>query len=105
MEHEVFNPDEDMIIFDPIATWKKTKIPGGSYTLRELLVPVFLKGECVYTSPSVMEIQEICRKELNTLWDETRRFANPQEVYVDLSDALYQIKSDLLKKVGQASIE
>ena len=105
MEHEVFNPDEDMIIFDPIATWKKTKIPGGSYTLRELLVPVFLKGECVYTSPSVMEIQEICRKELNTLWDETRRFANPQEVYVDLSDELYQIKSDLLKKVGQASIE
>ena len=105
MEHEVFNPDEDRIIFDPIATWKKTKIPGGSYTLRELLVPVFLKGECVYTSPSVMEIQEICRKELNTLWDETRRFANPQEVYVDLSDELYQIKSDLLKKVGQASIE
>ena len=105
MEHEVFNPEDDMIIFDPIATWKKTKISGGSYILRELLVPVFLKGECVYTSPSVMEIQEICRKELDTLWDETKRFANPQEVYVDLSDELYQIKSDLLKKVGQASIE
>ena len=52
-----------------------------------------------------MEIQEICRKELNTLLDETRLFANPQEVYVDLSDELYKIKSDLLKKVGQASIE
>ena len=55
--------------------------------------------------PFENEIQEICRKELNTLWDETRRFANPQEVYVDLSDELYQIKSDLLKKVGQAYIE
>lgn len=93
-----------MIIFDPMATWKKTKIVGGSYILRELLVPVFLKGQCVYTSPSVMEIQNICKKELDTLWDETRRFVNPQEVYVDLSDKLYKIKTDLLEEMGQASI-
>ena len=73
--------------------------------LRELLVPVFKKGECVYTSPSVMEIKDICQKELNTLWDETRRFTNPQEVFVDLSDKLYKIKSELLEEMGQASIE
>ena len=94
-----------MIIFDPMATWKKTKIAGGSYTLRELLVPVFQKGECVYTSPSVMEIRDICKKELDTLWDETRRFVNPQEVYVDLSDRLFKIKSELLEQMGQASIK
>ena len=105
LANETFNPDEDMIIFDPMATWKKTKIAGGSYTLRELLVPIFLKGECVYTSPSVMEIKDICQKELNTLWDETRRFVNPQEVYVDLSDKLFKIKSDLLEQMGQASIQ
>lgn len=105
LANETFNPKEDMIIFDPMATWKKTKIAGGSYTLRELLVPVFQKGECVYTSPSVMEIRDICQKELNTLWDETRRFANPQEVYVDLSDKLFKIKSDLLEQMGQASIQ
>ena len=105
LANETFDPKEDMIIFDPMATWKKTKIAGGSYTLRELLVPVFQKGECVYTSPSVMEIRDICQKELNTLWDETRRFANPQEVYVDLSDKLFKIKSDLLEQMGQASIQ
>ena len=105
LANETFNPDEDMIIFDPMATWKKTKIAGGSYTLRELLVPIFLKGECVYTSPSVMEIKDICQKELNTLWDETRRFVNPQEVYVDLSDKLFKIKSNLLEQMGQASIQ
>lgn len=105
LANETFDPEEDMIIFDPMATWKKTKIAGGSYTLRELLVPVFQKGECVYTSPSVMEIRDICQKELNTLWDETRRFANPQEVYVDLSDKLFKIKSDLLEQMGQASIQ
>lgn len=105
LANETFDPKEDMIIFDPMATWKKTKIAGGSYTLRELLVPVFQKGECVYTSPSVMEIRDICQKELNTLWDETRRFANPQEVYVDLSDKLFKIKTDLLEQMGQASIQ
>lgn len=105
LANETFDPEEDMIIFDPMATWKKTKIAGGSYVLRELLVPVFQKGECVYTSPSVMEIRDICQKELNTLWDETRRFANPQEVYVDLSDKLFKIKSDLLEQMGQASIQ
>ena len=105
LANETFDPKEDMIIFDPMATWKKTKIAGGSYTLRELLVPVFQKGECVYTSPSVMEIRDICQKEINTLWDETRRFANPQEVYVDLSDKLFKIKSDLLEQMGQASIQ
>ena len=51
LEDDDFNPDEDMILFDPMATWKKTKLTGGSYILRELLVPVFKKGECVYTSP------------------------------------------------------
>ncbi len=105
LEDEVFDPSKDMIIFDPMATWKKTKIYGGTYTLRELLVPVFLKGRCVYTSPSVMEIRDICAKELDTLWDETRRLVNPQEVYVDLSDKLYKIKTDLLEQMGQASIQ
>ena len=105
LANETFDPEKDMIIFDPMATWKKTKIAGGSYTLRELLVPVFQKGECVYTSPTVMEIKDICEKELDTLWDETRRFVNPQEVYVDLSDKLFKIKSELLEQMGQASIK
>lgn len=105
LANETFDPEKDMIIFDPMATWKKTRIAGGSYTLRELLVPVFQKGECVYTSPTVMEIKDICKKELDTLWDETRRFVNPQEVYVDLSDKLFKIKSELLEQMGQASIK
>lgn len=104
LSEETFDPARDMIIFDPMETWKKTKIHADTYTLRELLVPVFLKGYCVYTSPSVMEIREYCQKELDTLWDETRRFVNPHEVYVDLSDKLYQIKSQLLEQSGQAHL-
>ena len=102
---ETFDETKDMIVFDPLETWKKTKIHANTYTLRELLVPVFKDGECVYTSPSVMEIRDICTREKETLWDETKRLINPHEVYVDLSDKLYKIKSELLEKMGREALE
>ena len=105
LAEETFDDQEDMILFDPHETWKKTKVKGGSYTLRELLVPIFQKGICVYTSPSVMEIRDICTHEKNTLWDESRRLVNPQTVYVDLSDKLYKMKSDLLEEMSNKALE
>ena len=102
---ETFDAGEDLIIFDPIETWKKTRIKGGTYELKELLVPVFKDGECVYTSPSVMEIREYCTQQKATLWDETMRFYNPHEMYVDLSDKLFEIKAQLLEEMGMAAIQ
>lgn len=99
---EKFDEKEPLLLFDPLEPWKKTKLPGGSYTLREIMVPVFRNGTCCYTSPKVMEIRDYCQKELDTLWDETRRLVNPHKVYVDLSKKLYDIKIDLLDKMSQA---
>lgn len=104
MADETFDSSKDMIIFDPIETWKKTKIHANTYYLRELLIPIFKGGECVYTSPSVMEIRANCQKELDTIWDETKRLVNPHEVYVDLSDKLYKLKSELLEEMGLAAL-
>ncbi len=98
---ETFDASQDLLIFDSVETWKKTKLKGGTYTVRELLVPIFLKGECVYTSPSVMEIRDYCIQEKETLWDETKRLTNPHKVYVDLSDKLFRIKSGLLDQMNQ----
>ena len=98
---EEFNPDEDLVIFDPLETWKKTKLKGGSYTMRELMVPVFRNGECIYQSPSVKEIAAYCTQEKATLWDETKRLFYPHRVYVDLSDKLYAVKKDLLNQLGR----
>lgn len=98
---EHFDEKEPLLLFDPLEPWKKTKLPGGSYTMREILVPIFQKGECVYTSPKVMEIRDYCKKELDTLWDETKRFVNPHKVYVDLSKKLYDIKIALLDKMSE----
>lgn len=102
---EVFDPDENMIIFDPVDTWKKTRILGGTYEIRELLVPIFKNGKRIYTSPSVMELREYCLKEQNTLWDESRRLVNPQKVYVDLSQKLYDLKKDLLEELSLKALD
>ncbi len=93
---ETFDPEEDLLLINPLETWKKTRLKGGTYTMRELLVPIFRKGECVYQSPKVMDIQKYCNAEKETLWNETKRFANPHEVYVDLSDKLFDMKRKIL---------
>ena len=102
---ETFDESQDLLLFDPLETWKKTKLAGGTYTMREMLVPVFKNGTCIYPSYTVMELQEICTKEKNTIWDENKRFVNPSKVYVDLSDKLYKIKSELLEKMGREALE
>lgn len=104
LKDEVFDPEETMIIFDPIDTWKKTKVLGGTYEMRELLIPVIHEGKRIYTSPSVMELREYCSKEQNTLWDESRRFVNPQKVYVDLSQKLYDLKKNLLEEMSEQAL-
>ena len=105
MADEVFDPEETMIIFDPSDTWKKTKVLGSTYELRELLVPVIREGKRVYTSPEVMELREYCKKEQNTLWDESRRLVNPQKVYVDLSQKLWDLKKDLLEEISEKALD
>ena len=99
---EVFDEKDPLLIFDPLEPWKKTKLAAGSYTLRELPVPIFIDGECCYTSPKTMEIRDICQKELDTLWDETRRLVNPHNVHVDLSKKLYDMKIELLDQMSQS---
>ncbi|EOT24575.1 nicotinate phosphoribosyltransferase [Eubacterium sp. 14-2] len=95
---ETFDTARDLRLFDSLETWKRTTLKAGSYTMRELLIPIFKQGTCIYESPSVMEIQRYCNKEKETLWNETKRFANPHEVYVDLSDELFDMKRKILNK-------
>lgn len=102
MEDETYDESQDLMLFDPLEPWKKTLLKAGTYTLRELMVQVFSKGNCVYTSPKTMEIRDYCLQEQDTLWEETRRLVNPHKVYVDLSDKLYQTKIDLINEMGQA---
>ena len=96
---EVVDDSKDMTIFDPDATWKTKKV--YNFTARELQVPVFKGGKLVYKLPSLEEIRAYCLAQVDTLWDEVKRFDNPQTYYVDLSQKLWDIKYDLLKSNGR----
>ena len=93
---EVIDDSDSMEIFDPEATWKKKTV--YDFIAKELQVPIFKDGKRVYDSPPLSEIRDYCAQQLETLWDEVRRFDNPHAYYVDLSQKLWDIKHGLLEK-------
>ncbi|MGL6174617.1 MAG: nicotinate phosphoribosyltransferase [Cellulosilyticaceae bacterium] len=96
LEGETFNEQEDWVISDHKARWKKMKLKAGTYKLRELLVPIFRAGKKVYEVPNVMAIRSYTQTELDSLWDEYKRLINPERLPVDLSDKLYHLKEEML---------
>jgi len=83
-------------IFHPLFTWKRKLL--SDYYVKPLLVQIYDKGNCVYKSPNIHEIRKYCFDQLDTLWDEVKRFERPHEYFVDLSEALWKVKDELLKK-------
>ena len=83
-------------IFDPNAIWKRKKL--SNYYVKDLRVQIFDQGNCVYESPGIEEIKDYTKAQIDTLWDETLRFENPQTYYVDLSQKLWDMKHELLSE-------
>ncbi len=105
LEEETFTEDQTLTLFDPSEPWKKTRLRAGEYTLRELLQPIFLGGKCVYEPQKTMDLRKYCLAEQDTLWDESRRLTNPHQLYVDLSQKLYDTKLQLLDEIGAANMD
>ncbi len=97
LEDEVVDDSEPYELFDRDFTWKRKVVEN--YTARELLVPLFVKGKCIYDYPHIEKVKQYCKEQIDTLWDEVLRFENPHNYYVDLSQKLWDLKSDLLKQV------
>ncbi|QIK70191.1 nicotinate phosphoribosyltransferase [Erysipelothrix sp. HDW6C] len=91
-------PTDEITIFDPSAPWKKKTLTN--YQVRELQVPIFVKGESVYKIPTLEEITIYSQKEMETMWDEVKRLHYPHQYYVDLSQKLYDLKLQLLHDVS-----
>ena len=83
-------------IFDPSATWKKKTLTD--FRAKELMVQIFKDGELVYDLPSLKEIREYSLSQVDLLWDEVKRFSNPHAYYVDLSQKLWDIKQDMIRR-------
>ena len=93
---EVIDTTKPLEIFDPIETWKTKEFTN--YTVKELLVPIYKDGKKVYNAPHISEIRDYCLAQVETLWDEVKRFESPHRYYVDLSPKLWNIKQSLLRK-------
>ena len=83
-------------IFHPEYTWKRKTVEN--FVAKKLQVKVYEKGELVYKSPSVNEIAQYCKEQVELLWDEVKRFEKPHTYYVDLSQELWNQRSELLHK-------
>ena len=91
---EVIDDSKEYELIDPSFTWKRKKV--SNFKVVELLKPIFQKGELVYDLPPIEEIRANCEAQVETLWDEVKRFENPQIYYVDLSEKLLGIRDQLL---------
>ncbi len=98
---EVVDTSEPITIFDPLAVWKKKTLTDVE--AKPLLIPIFQKGKLVYQKPKLSEIRTYCQEQLNTLWDEVKRFEYPHTYYVDLSPKLWQIRQDLLEQASNTT--
>ncbi len=93
---EVIDDTKPIEIFDPVHTWKRKVMEN--YTATELQVPIFEKGKLVYELPDIKAIRQHCADEIEGMWDEVRRFNNPHNYYVDLSEKLWKIKDDMISE-------
>lgn len=97
LDGEMIKEEEAYEIFDPDAVWKRKKITN--FYAENLRRQIFKDGKCVYESPSLAEIKAHCKKQLDAMWDEMKRFENPQTYYVDLSHKLWQLKHDMIEEL------
>lgn len=91
---EVIDTSKPLELFDPEHIWKRKVLED--YRIEELQKPIFLGGKCVYESPTASEIRDYCVAQLDLQWDEVKRFENPHNYYVDLSQKLWDVKQALL---------
>jgi len=95
LHNETVDDSQPLTIFDPDITWKEKTLTD--FTAKELMVPIFFNGKLVYKKPTLAEIRDYCARQVDTLWDEVKRFDNPHNYYVDLSFDLWTIRRKLLK--------
>ena len=97
--HEKIDSSEPYEIFDPVHTWKRKVVTN--YVAKKLQVKIFEKGKQVYENPTVSEISKYRAEQVDSLWDEVTRFENPHTYYVDLSEDLWNLRTNLLKKLNK----
>ena len=93
---ETVDDTKPLEIFDPENTWKTKTLEN--FRAEELLLKIFENGKQVYALPTLKEIRVHCKASLESMWEEVKRFDNPHNYYVDLSEKLWNIKYSMIKE-------
>lgn len=96
LHDEIIDDTKPYEIFHPLYTWKRKTLEN--FYAKKLLVKIFEDGHCIYENPTIHEIKSYCKDQLDLMWDEVKRFERPHRYFVDLSQKLWNIKDELLKK-------
>ncbi|MDT2850952.1 nicotinate phosphoribosyltransferase [Lactococcus lactis] len=88
---------EEIYMFHPLYTYINKNV--RDFNANPLLKDIFVDGELIYELPSLQEIKEFARENLEELWDEYKRDLNPQPYPVDLSQELWNHKMRLISQV------
>lgn len=91
---EEIDDNKPLEIFHPLATWKRKTVKN--FKAVEILEPIFIAGKLVYNTPQISEIKDYCKRQVESIWDEVKRFENPHRYYVDLSQKLFDVKKKML---------
>ncbi len=97
VDNESIGEEKTYSLFDPDFTWKRKTV--DNFVAREMLVPVFKKGELIYSCPELEDIKSYCNEQVAYLWEEVIRFENPHRYYVDFSGKLWGIKQSMIEKI------
>ena len=104
LDHETVDTTQDYVFKNPLYPWKHTVLKANSFKIQELLVPIFVDGELVYSVPSLAQVKAYGEEQIQLLWPEFLRLRRAPEVKVNISEELHQLKSKLLlEKVGNPS--
>jgi nicotinate phosphoribosyltransferase len=87
---------EPLMLYDPTHTFIRRKVEN--YRVEALLQPIFKGGQLVYKLPTVQEIAQYHKQQLDLFWPETLRKLNPEKFPVVLSDHLWNVRKALISQ-------
>ena len=99
LEHETIDTEKPLKLFHPEQTYKSITV--RDFTVRELLVPLFIDGKQVYELPDIKAIKKYAKEEMDSFWEESKRLMNPHVYKVDISDELYDLRKRLIWELAQ----
>ena len=94
LHNEVIDTSKPLTIFHPTYTWITKTF--DTYTIKELLQPLFIDGKSMYKPKKTLEVRSYVNSELNSLWDQYRRIVNPSVYKVDLSQELWDLRTNMI---------